>query len=131
MEDYTEGTYERFTYKKYSGHIEISECNICEPMAVVVIPDEIAGLPVTRIGALAFHKCLGIIEITIPDSVIYIGSDAFRDSDLKKIVIENPKCKPNSIGKMATIYGYENSAAQAYAKRYKRKFVSLGEAPLH
>ncbi len=28
-----------------------------------------------------------------------------------------------------TIYGYENSAAQEYAEKYNRKFVSLGEAP--
>lgn len=31
---------------------------------------------------------------------------------------------------IGTVYGYENSTAQAYAEKYNRKFVSLGDAPI-
>ncbi|MDE6005242.1 MAG: dockerin type I repeat-containing protein, partial [Oscillospiraceae bacterium] len=34
-----------------------------------------------------------------------------------------------TIPNTTTIYGYENSTAQAYAEKYERNFVSLGTAP--
>lgn len=43
----------------------------------VVIPDTIAGLPVTAIGANAFQFCAGITSATIPASVTSIGASAF------------------------------------------------------
>lgn len=58
---------------------------------------------------------------------------------LTSITINNPECEiydsPDTFtndtnsGLTATIYGYENSTAQAYAEKYGRTFVSLGEAP--
>ncbi len=44
---------------------------------VVVIPDTIAGKPVTAIGANAFQFCVGITSATIPASVTSIGVSAF------------------------------------------------------
>ena len=46
----------------------------------VVIPDEIEGLPVTRIGSYAFQYCaLGLTSITLPNSITTIGDRAFQD----------------------------------------------------
>lgn len=44
----------------------------------VVIPKKINGKPVTEIGIRAFDKCTGLINVTIPNSVIKIASEAFR-----------------------------------------------------
>ncbi len=75
--DYTEGTYESLTYKKYSDHIEISDCD--EKAEEVIIPAEIEGLPVTSIGKNAFYSCKNLTSITILNSVTSIGDDAFRN----------------------------------------------------
>ncbi|MDE5772611.1 MAG: leucine-rich repeat domain-containing protein [Ruminococcus sp.] len=44
----------------------------------VVIPSEIEGLPVAKIGSYAFSSCDGITSVTIPDSVKSIGNGAFN-----------------------------------------------------
>ncbi len=53
----------------------------------VIIPETIDGLPVTSIGFWAFSDC-NLTNITIPDSVINIGSYAFYGcSDLTNVTI--------------------------------------------
>lgn len=43
----------------------------------VVIPSEVLGKKVTRIGYRAFLSCLNLASVTIPDSVTHIGVEAF------------------------------------------------------
>ncbi len=43
----------------------------------LIIPDQLDGKKVTRIGDDAFTMCLSTINITIPDSVTSIGNDVF------------------------------------------------------
>ena len=45
----------------------------------LVIPDKLGGYPVTIIGDWAFYNCIGLISITIPDSVTRISDHAFSD----------------------------------------------------
>ena len=54
----------------------------------VRIPPRIRGLPVTGIGGRAFFN-IGLISVTIPDSVTYIGQDAFRYNQLTSVTIPN------------------------------------------
>jgi hypothetical protein len=66
-----EFSYERnseggITIKKYTGSA-----------AVLVIPDEIEGLPVTVIDIDAFYGCTSLTSVTIPASVTSIGWRAF------------------------------------------------------
>ncbi|WP_214625857.1 S-layer homology domain-containing protein [Paenibacillus agaridevorans] len=52
----------------------------------VRIPESIAGLPVTSIGASAFQNT-GITSVVIPSSVTAIGHSAFRDNGLTSAAI--------------------------------------------
>ena len=53
----------------------------------VAIPDNFDGFPVVSIGQNAFQK-KDVVSVTIPDSVTFIGWEAFRScSKLKSVVI--------------------------------------------
>lgn len=98
----------------------------------VVIPDSME-----YIWGNAFAGLENLKEITIPDSVREIGGYSFGNcTNLEKIVI------PASVTSMPhddtfygcdfdklTIYGYDNTTAETYAKTHSIKFVSMGEAP--
>ena len=99
----------------------------CSNLITVKIPDS-----VTDITDKTFYVCSSLTSITIPDSVTHIGYNAFKYcKNLTSIIIKNPNCEisngKNTIWETATIYGYENSTAQAYAETYDRKFVLLIE----
>jgi hypothetical protein len=65
------------TITKYTGS-EVS----------LVIPNTIAGLPVTAIGDRAFHGCEFLTAVAFPDGLKSIGVWAFFDcSNIKTIVI--------------------------------------------
>ena len=112
----------------------------CYGLTSVTIPNS-----VKKIGYCAFFYCSGLTSITIPNSVINIDGGAFAFcSGLTSITIANPDCKiydslqtinndstddTRNFYFTGTIYGYENSTAQAYAEKYNITFESLGEAP--
>ena len=103
----------------------------------ITIPDS-----VTSIVGDAFLDC-SLTSVTIPESVTSIGSQAFLGcSELTSVIIENPDCEiydssytiSNEFDVLnshynGTIYGYENSTAQAYAEKYGYTFEVLGSAP--
>ena len=45
---------------------------------VLVIPDVVGGLPVTRIDSWAFAGCMGLTHVSIPSSVTSVGDNAFK-----------------------------------------------------
>ena len=82
------------------------------------------------IGGDAFRYCGSLTGITIPSSVIIIGSGAFYGcSILRSITIYSNDVtiydSADTISNTATIYGYKGSTAEAYAKKYNRKFIPL------
>ena len=99
----------------------------CSSLTSITIPNR-----VTSIGKCAFYNCSSLTSISIPDSVTSIGSYAFYGcSSLTSITIMSPDCQiddsQDTISSTATIYGYTGSTAAAYAEKYGRTFVSLGE----
>ena len=69
---------------------------------VIVIPDSVGGIPVTKIADNAFKDKQRITSITVPDSVTSIGSYAFRGcSSLVSVVIPD---SVTSIGDYAFYY---------------------------
>lgn len=52
----------------------------------VIIPDSIYGIPVVMIGDKAFEN-KGLINISLPNSLVEIGHDAFKGNRLVKILM--------------------------------------------
>ncbi|MBQ7133123.1 MAG: leucine-rich repeat protein [Ruminococcus sp.] len=100
----------------------------CSELKSIDIPDT-----VTHIDDFAFYNS-GITEIVLSESVVAVSSYSLSTSSLEKVTFLNPDCviydENATIGFYAVIYGYENSTAQAYAEKYNRTFVSLGEVPV-
>lgn len=82
-----------------------------------------------------FNGCESLKELKFPESITKIESYALLGCDaLEKVYIYNKNCKiyydpsyeiSNSIPKSATIYGYEGSTAEKYAKKNGNNFVAL------
>ena len=84
------------------------------------------------IGSNAFLYCEKLKSITIPESVENINSNAFDECRGLVITINNPSCIIHDsalLGISATIYGYKNSTADSYAKKYSLKFYILNLQP--
>ena len=64
----------------------VSGIGTCED-SDIIIPSTYYGLPVTEIGADAFWDCSNLRSITIPDSIVRIGSWAFSYTSLASITI--------------------------------------------
>lgn len=68
----------------------------------VVIPDVIAGCPVTAIGDGAFSGCEELVRVTIPETVTTIGVSAFSDcTSLENLTV------PDSVKSIGN-YAFEN-----------------------
>ena len=70
--------YQNFDYKIENGEITITGYRGRKAIDIV-IPSEIDGMPVRKIGSSAFCSCSGLTSVTIPDGVTSIGYNAFYD----------------------------------------------------
>ena len=111
---------------KYMGYAPFYGC---KSLKNVILPDNLILVPM-----LAFYECTSLESIIIPDGVTGIGDSAFAGcSSLTSITILNPDCAIDgeydeyTISDTATIYGYKDSTAQAYAEKYGRTFVAIDE----
>lgn len=76
-----------FYYDNFDSYISIYDYNYsCSKNPI--IPDTIEGLPVLEISGYAFYD-FGLVNVSIPDSVEYIGEEAFAYNFLTKIVLPN------------------------------------------
>ena len=106
------GIYKDFQYNQNSMGYTITHYN--GPGGVIEIPAEINGIPVTIIGDNAFSRTSfgssgdlvensgKIISVTIPDSVISIGTYAFYGNSLTSVVI------PDNVASIGDWAFYDN-----------------------
>ncbi|MCM1313916.1 MAG: leucine-rich repeat protein [Prevotella sp.] len=109
----------------------------CTGLKLILLPESI-----TTIGYGAFKDCTGLMSMYLPESVTLIDYDAFRNcKNLSDISILNLECTikedngstfSNGVNQetgeyyfKGTIYGYTNSTAREYAKKYYCKFVAI------
>jgi len=72
-------------FYNHGSYVEITEHSGVDSYGDLVIPKSIEGLPVTHIGEAAFED-KSILSVTIPDTVVFIGDDAFyRCEELKTV----------------------------------------------
>ena len=103
----------------------------CSGLTNVTIPSG-----VTSVGGRAFSGCSSMTSVTIPNSVTSIGLKVFYGCDnLIALAMLNPECEiyedENTLGSpdKTTIYGYIDSTAQEYAKKYGYTFKTLDQCP--
>ena len=87
------GTYGDLTYQitaeMIACEVTITDCST-SATGEMIIPSEIEGYPVTRIGYRAFLDCSSLTSVTIPNSVTSIGDSAFWYCDsLTSVTIPN------------------------------------------
>ena len=82
---------------------------------------------VEKIGSGAFYYCENLKTITIPQTVKYIGGNAFSGTSLKEIYFEGNPEKIEKLGlpKGTVIYGIPGGTVEEYAKAYGYKFVDI------
>ena len=86
---------------------------------------------VERIGDEAFSDCDNLTSVTISEGVTSIGKWAFCSTNLRSVMIPFSVME---IGQSAfwgikSISGYEDTAAEAYARDNDIDFISLGKVP--
>ena len=77
-----------FVYVSNGSEIQINSYN--GPGGIVVIPEKIDELPVTRIGEKAFYDCDTISGVVLPETLTVIGEWAFAgisENDLGVVVL--------------------------------------------
>ena len=102
------------------GKRAFSYCEISQ----LTLPDTLR-----RIEAHAFLECKGCAELTLPKSVEYVEASAILNGGAGRLTFLNPQCQIDSKNYKAyydyTIYGYRNSTAQQYARKYGFDFVEI------
>ena len=72
----------------FSANLRASNANIVK-VTFETIEKDGKMLGVESIGERAFEGCSNLFEIIIPSTVISLGTEAFSDSGLQKLVVEN------------------------------------------
>ncbi|HAQ63443.1 MAG TPA: hypothetical protein DCR23_03170 [Ruminococcaceae bacterium] len=118
-----------FEYDTFGENLTLTSYNGEEE--TLIIPETIDSKPITEIGDTAFIKCTGIKSITLPERLEKIGDYAFsRCTNLESVTI------PASVTEIGinifsrcpafnTVYGYLDTAAQAYAEDNGYNFIYL------
>lgn len=76
-----------FDYEELDGKITIKSYIGFDDLDVVVIPDRINNLLVTKIGEKAFENCKTVKKVVLPVGLDVIGNGAFQGSGINSIVL--------------------------------------------
>ena len=76
-----------FDYEEVDGQITIKHYIGVENLDVVVIPNRINDLLVTKIGNKAFENCKNVKKVVLPEKLDVIGARAFGGSGINSIIL--------------------------------------------
>ncbi len=96
----------------------------------LIIPSEVDGVPVTKIGEGAFKDNKELIKVIIPPHITDIGDNAFEGCDnLVEVNILNPEANigesENTFPENTEIKGHKGSTARDYAENNNRPSSEL------
>lgn len=109
----------------------------CIDLTNVKLPSSI-----TDIEASTFEYCSGLEDVVIPKNIEFVGEKAFAScTELKSLTIENPDCEvfdsactiadaydeKKGYAFTGVIYGYSQSTAELYARKYDIRFRLIGD----
>ncbi|MDD6485083.1 MAG: leucine-rich repeat domain-containing protein [Clostridiales bacterium] len=96
----------------------------CSSLTEIFFPESLI-----EIGENSFGTCTSLSEVYLPSTISNIDSYAFyKCSNIQKLYVLNKECTITgtyAIPSAATIYGFESSTAETYAKKYSKKFMKL------
>ena len=100
----TDGQY--FSFSEVSGGASVVQNGTPSFTTTAVLPEyyeaESEDMPITEIGKEAFYFNASLTEIVLPDSIISIGLDAFRETSITEIALPDSL---TTIGEGAFQYG--------------------------
>lgn len=121
-----------FDYEEVDGQITIKSYIGFDDLDVVVIPDRINNLSVTKIGEKAFENCEGVKEVILPKGLKIIGEKAFYGSGISSIilpeslsVIENVAFAVTKLDSIHIPPSIKSIAPRTFSYCTKLKWVSL------
>lgn len=107
----------------------------CNRLTEVTLPKNLAKVDTFWSGESPFTSCENLETVTFQEGTVTIPSDILNNtSSVKQVVIPSSvtgikDSAFKNITTNITIYGYTNSYAEAYAKKYEIPFISIGVAP--
>ncbi len=105
---------------------EVSSVGTCTDKKVI-IPTTYNGLPVLSIGVGAFQNYSKLTSISIPDSVVSVGGDAFLGcSNLSYNVYDNVKYLGNKDNRYLVLAGVKDKGITSCATHEKTKVIADG-----
>lgn len=116
-----------------NGTLEITGYNGSD--TEIVIPSEIDGMSVTKIGNNAYDSCVSLTSIIIPDNITSISDYSIGYYGVIHYPEYDPETGTSSSGcieivknEELTIYGYAGTAAENYANNNCFKFIDLSSS---
>lgn len=116
----------------YIGEAAFSDC---PALKTIQLPESL-----TEISPCTFEYCSSLESMVFHKNIKYIGQKALSScASLRFVTIENPDCEIYDANNTfsndytddfiftGTIYGHENSTAQAYAEKYDMNFAVIGD----
>ena len=85
VENFVKKDVKLFSYEKFQDGIEITSYNGTQYN--VVVPENIDGLPVRRLGKRLFAECRDLFTVKLPSSLREIGEEAFYHSTVNSVNI--------------------------------------------
>lgn len=111
-------------YEKKADHVVITGCDR-NAEGIIIIPDEIEGLPVTELAYYAFGSCEHILKIIIPASVTAIHPEGAIVVCPNLLAIEVDEDNPNYCSEDGILFNKDKTTLIRYPSAKSGFFYSI------